>query len=105
MKYGTENENYSKGMSFLLKKNNGGLHIPSEDVITVCRWCEKAVRPRLLLKEDNGLPPKGSLASQVKKLVLDQLNSSILFPQLHGHVLDNEYPENHILRIMHLTVG
>lgn len=95
-------DNSGSNLTFLLRKNNGGLVIPSDDIVRVCRLCESTIR--LLLKQNNGVPPKGPVSCIVRKEVMKHLNLSNMFLHLHDHALENEFPENHILRIVKLTI-
>lgn len=76
------------GFSLINIKNRGGLVTPSEDVIRICRICEKLVR------ETSVLNPQKNLSDTLKIRLLNQCVTKNLFQNIESHF---ELYENHNL--------
>lgn len=83
----------------LLRKNRGGLLKPSNDVVTVCKLCERCFRSMVML---NGSKPSGCINIKLKLTleVLSHLISSDVFHCLQEHILESEPVNNHRVRLM-----
>ena len=90
--------------ALLDRKNRGGLLIPSYDVVTVCKVCERSYRTRL--NSSMGKPPAGKM--EKAKLVSEVLNIfsiSDVFSALKDHLLDTDAMLDHRVLLLKLIAN
>jgi len=93
-------DNSLKHSYFLKRKNNGGLYLPSQSLVQICRETEKGLRG--LTSE--GKPPKGKEILQLQCNVVMSMQDHNIFPELAEHLVDNVYPENHLVMLIKCIV-
>lgn len=94
-------------MRLLQRKNRGGLQIPCNSIVVICKSAECCIR-RLEAANISrgGLSHEKGLGSVVVSAVLCNVaNSGVtIFPGLQQHMFDSEPTDNHVVRLMRLAV-
>lgn len=86
---------------FINRKNNGGLVFPSRSVVKLCMETERAVRQHITIHEK---PPSGKCGLLLQQAVLTQVSNTELFDDIHTHMFENVFPENHLILLMKYVI-
>ena len=85
----------------LVRKNRGGLLMPSADVVLVCKVCERAFIT--LFQSHNGKPPAGkTVRLTLVNQVMSHFITSDVFASLSEHCMDTNPLSDHRVRLMKL---
>ena len=86
--------------SLIHLKSRGKLHYASEEVILLCRMCEKEIRQHL---SDENRPTRSCTTQQIVPKVLKKFIGKDLFPSISYHSHDNDFT-NHNLELARLIL-
>ena len=84
---------------FVTWKTNGGLKLPSLEVIKICEETEKCI-VRMLNATGGGLPHIAGLSSAIARTVLHVCVESGVFSTLDQHMFDSTVVNNHIFTLI-----
>lgn len=94
---------HSVGANLILTKDRGGLYMPSEDIITICKYTEKLFRNHLhVLGVGEISKPKAILKLTLK--VFRMCAEKNVFEQLTAHSTENCINNNHLHLLIKATV-
>lgn len=88
----------------LLRKTRGGLIIPSQSTVLVCRKTEQCVRR--LLNSNSGKVPLCNISKlelSICNVVLSEIGMTNMFPSLSDHMLDTTPDSNHVFRLINIV--
>ena len=84
---------------FVTWKSNGGLKLPSDGLLKVCKETEKCVM-RMLNVNGGGLPHSCGLSNAIANTVLQVCVESRVFSMLDQHMFDSTTVNNHIFNLI-----
>ena len=84
---------------FVTWKSNGGLRLPSDGLLKICKETEKCVM-RMLNANEGGLPHSAGLSSAIANTVLQACVESGVFSKLDQHMFDSTAVNNHIFSLI-----
>ena len=84
---------------FVTWKTNGGLRLPSDGLLKVCKETEKCIM-RMLNANGGGLPHSAGLSNAIAATVLSVCVEKGVFSTLDQHMFDSTPGNNHILSLI-----
>ena len=84
---------------FVTWKSNGGLRLPSDGLLKVCKETEKCVM-RMLNVNKGGLPHSAGLSGAIANTVLQACVESGVFGELDEHMFDTTAVNNHVFSLI-----
>lgn len=80
---------------FILQKDVGGLHYPSQDVIKICLFAEKVLRQIITIHGNSYLSKKDSVPKMICSVFKKMIHTDI-FKDLTNHINDQSPLDNHL---------
>ncbi len=82
-----------------MKKQNGGLLNPSDDVVKICKITETAFR------KEGKISPSFSRVRIQRQVILSVMMSNNIFECLNGHLYETGTGDNHIVHLSKLITS